>query len=172
MVFTTEGFFEVAVESLLTPKFVQPLQFCRLFSVKFHCRYCLRQSPRLFWFKLSLFAFKKCSWNFGGISFPNIKTYFTSAFPTMWSYLFLKKRKYFSTYLVIFQSIIWSKWAGAAYWIFTSRHTQKNRYLLFDFPNACVCVRFTSFTTLYRGARTWALTFSSQRSYMIMVSIW
>ena len=72
MVFITEGFFEVAIESwpdttiefrsdaltdwairpwvqlALRANFVQLLQFHRLFSVTFHFGYCLRQSPRLF----------------------------------------------------------------------------------------------------------------------------
>ena len=63
MVFTTEGFFEVAIESwpewdlnlrplnsvqlALRANFVQLLQFHRLFSVRFHFGHCLRQSPRL-----------------------------------------------------------------------------------------------------------------------------
>ena len=83
MVFTTEGFFEVAIESwpewdfnprpptefrsdaptdwairlwvqlALRASFVQPLQFHCLFSVKFHFGHRLRQSPRLLWLKFS-----------------------------------------------------------------------------------------------------------------------
>ena len=60
-VFTTEGFFEVAIESWpewdLNPRplnsFVQLLQFNRLFSVTFHFGYRLCQSPRLFELKAS-----------------------------------------------------------------------------------------------------------------------
>ena len=63
MVFTTEGLFEVAIESwpgwdlnprplnsqlALRANFAQLLQFHRLFSVQFHFGYCLQQSPRLY----------------------------------------------------------------------------------------------------------------------------
>ena len=77
MVFINEGFFEVAIESwpwvgfvphlllnsvqtlkfssddrairlVLRANFIQLLQFYRLFSVRFHFVYCLRQLRRLF----------------------------------------------------------------------------------------------------------------------------
>ena len=41
------------VQLTLRANFVLLLQFHRLFSVRFHIGYCLRQSPHLFWSKLS-----------------------------------------------------------------------------------------------------------------------